>query len=123
MRHEHFQAGDRIFEAGNRSDSFYTVVQGAVEVVYTDPETNAERRQRIEAGGHFGEGILAGHDRRRSTVRAAEDCVVMRVEHTAYLRVAEAFPAVSDDFHDHMTRTYGSAWVSEAAARQDEVTR
>ncbi len=105
-RYVHYSAGDRIYEAGNRADGVYSIVSGGVELRHTG-ENGREIVLRLGPGDHFGEGILAGEDRRRSTVRALEDTKVLMMEESAYLRMVDAFPVLQDYFDDHLQKVYG----------------
>jgi NADH dehydrogenase len=91
-RHVHYRAGDRIYEAGNRADGFFTVISGAVEIAGPDPETGEMRRRIIREGGHFGERLLLGATRRVATARAAEDTRVLVMDRDEFLRLAEGLP-------------------------------
>lgn len=105
IRYVHFSAGDRIYEAGYRADGFYSVVSGAVELRHMAPD-GEEMTLALGPGEHFGEGILYGEDRRRSSVRAVEDSKVLMMDAEAYLCMVEAFPEMRDYFKDHLHKDY-----------------
>ena len=104
MRYVYFRAGDRIYEAGDRSDGFYTVISGAVEMERPDPETGAMTLRRIGPGGHFGERLILGATRRRTTVRALEDTKVLVMNREEFLMLAEGFAAFRDYFRPYMEK-------------------
>ncbi|MGC9370255.1 MAG: FAD-dependent oxidoreductase [Paracoccaceae bacterium] len=112
-RYVHYRAGDRVFEAGNRADGFYTVISGAVELRYQDEATGEEVVTRIGPGGHFGERLILGQQRRSGTVRALEDSKVLVLDRDEFLKIADGFPAFSDYFKGHMKEAYGIEWSPE----------
>ena len=105
-RYVHYSAGDRIYEAGNRADGVYAIVEGSVELRHVR-ESGEEIVLRLGAGDYFGEGILLGESRRRATVRALSDSKVLLLEKEAYLKLAEAFPSLRTQFNDQLRATYG----------------
>ncbi|MDT8854331.1 FAD-dependent oxidoreductase [Paracoccaceae bacterium Fryx2] len=108
-RYVHFRAGDRIYEVGNRSDGFYTVVTGAVEMTRPDPATGAPVLRRIGPGEHFGESMILGATRRQTSVRALEDTKVLVLQRDEFLRLVGSFSALHDYFEPYMAR-HGSKW-------------
>jgi len=105
----HYSAGDRIYEAGNRADGFFSVIEGAVEMTYTDPETGAPAQRIIGPGGHFGERLILGATRRQTTVRALEDSRLLVLDREQFLSLAEGFPAFREYFKPYMER-HGVTW-------------
>ena len=105
-RYVHYRAGDRIYEAGNRADGVYAIVKGAVELRNLG-ENGEETVLTLGPGEHFGDGILVGEDRRRSTVRALEDSKVLVLERDAYLRMVDAFPVLKEYFNEHLRKEFG----------------
>lgn len=112
-RYVHYRAGDRVFEAGNRADGFYTVISGAVELSYQDEATGKTITTRIGPGGHFGERLILGQPRRSGTVRALEDSKVLVLDREEFLKIADGFPVVRDYFKAHMKEAYGIDWSPE----------
>ena len=104
VRHVHYRAGDRIYEAGNRADGVYSILSGRVAMTYSENGKTIVRE--LAAGEHFGAGILIGKTRRRSTVRALEDTKVLVLEREAYLQLVDAYPALDSYFRDHLKSTY-----------------
>ena len=104
MRHVFFRAGDVIYRSGDRSDGFYTVISGAVEMDRTDPETGTVTSRVIGPGGHFGERMILGATRRRTTVRAVEDTKVLVMNREEFMMLTEGFDAFSDYFRPYMEK-------------------
>ena len=80
--------GALIFERNDFTDSFYTILEGQVEVTLPASDADADsdlqderqralRRFELGQGEFFGEGSLISGRRRIGTVRAASDCVVI----------------------------------------------
>ncbi len=104
MRHVYFRAGDRIYQAGDRSDGFYTVISGAVQMVRTDPESGEMTTRVIGPGGHFGERLILGATRRKTSVNAIEDTKVLVMNRAEFLMLAESFEAFRDYFRPYMDK-------------------
>jgi len=109
-RFVHYQAGDRVFEPGNRTDGFYTVVSGEVELAYTDEVTGKSETTLIGPGGHFGERLILGHRQRSGTVRVISDAKIMVIERREFLKFTEGLPFMRDYFQKHMKSVYGIDW-------------
>ncbi|WP_343755488.1 FAD-dependent oxidoreductase [Rhodovulum strictum] len=109
MRYAHFRAGDIVYEAGHRSDGFYSVISGAVEMERKDPVTGQTHLRRIGPGGHFGERLILGATRRKTTVRAVEDTRVLVLNREEFLMLAEGFPAFREYFRPYM-EARGAEW-------------
>lgn len=104
MRHVYYRAGDRIYQAGDRSDGFYTVISGAVQMVRTDPESGALKTRVIGPGGHFGERLILGATRRKTSVHAIEDTKLLVMNRAEFLMLAESFEAFRDYFRPYMDK-------------------
>lgn len=109
-RYVHYRKGDRVFEKGNRADGFYTIVEGEVELNYTDEVSGQTVTKMIGPGGHFGERLLLGHRRRSGTVKALTDTVVLVINRDDFLRIAKGFPLMHDYFKSHMKEIYDIDW-------------
>ncbi len=109
-RYVHYRAGDRVFEKGNRADGIYTVISGKLELAFEDETSGELTMSTLEAGDHFGERLILGHNRRAGTVRALEDSKVLVLDRDEFLKLADAFPMIRDYFQDRMKRVYGIDW-------------
>ncbi|MFZ5964498.1 FAD-dependent oxidoreductase [Thalassococcus sp. BH17M4-6] len=112
-RYVHYRAGDRVFEAGNRSDGVYSVISGAVELRIADPETGAETVSRIGPGEIFGDRVIFGKTRRTGTVRALEDTQVLVMGRGEVAKVATGFAPFRDYFQRHVKEAYDVDWNPE----------
>jgi len=101
-RHVLYRAGDRIYENGARSDGFYTIASGSVEITGIDPETGEETSRVLIAGDHFGERLLIGATRRIATAVAIEDTKVLVLTRDEFLKLAEGLPFFRTYFETHL---------------------
>jgi CRP-like cAMP-binding protein/Fe-S-cluster-containing dehydrogenase component/thioredoxin reductase len=96
--------GETIFQRNDFSDDFYSILQGAVQIVapaadsdtdtiYT-PKSTAERRIELGAGDFFGEMSLISGRRRTATAIAGEDCVVISTPRMSMNKLIKSFPEV-----------------------------
>lgn len=97
-----YRAGDRIYENGARSDGFYTIASGSVEITGIDPVTGEETSRVLNAGDHFGERLLIGATRRIATAVAVEDTKVLVLTRDEFLKLAEGLPFFRTYFETHL---------------------
>ena len=97
-----YRAGDRIYENGARSDGFYTIASGSVEITGIDPATGEETSRVLNAGEHFGERLLIGATRRIATAVAVEDTKVLVLTRDEFLKLAEGLPFFRTYFETHL---------------------
>ena len=102
--------GDVVYTRNDFTDSFYSILQGYVEVVVPGKDsaydTNATgapnpeatdagaKRFRIGAGGFFGEMSLLSGRRRSGTVLAGQECILLETPRLAMLRLMNSVPEV-----------------------------
>lgn len=108
-RYVHYRKGDRVFEAGNRADGFYIVVEGAVELTIPGSGAQEDITRKICAKGHFGDRVLLGEGLRTGTVRALEDTVVLVVGAADFQRIVAALPVLEEYFGAYVASAYGTA--------------
>ena len=86
------QQGQTIFERNDYSDSFYSIVEGQVEI-----ELSAGDRSRtvtLGPGEFFGEMSLISGRRRSATVRAGQGCVLVETPRRSMNKLIYSVPAV-----------------------------
>jgi ABC-type lipoprotein export system ATPase subunit len=74
LSYEHltYEPGQIIFHQGDVSNRFYLIIQGEVDVLESDDQSDV--RDRLTSGQYFGEvGLLVPDDKQPRTVRAAPD--------------------------------------------------
>jgi NitT/TauT family transport system permease protein len=93
-----YQAGERIYKAGDAADGIFLVASGRVEHVF-EPEVGArEPLKRIARGGVFGwAGLLLGQTQRLATATATAPTEVLRIDTEALVRLLESEPLEGGD--------------------------
>jgi len=91
-----FRKGEPIYKDGQAGESFFTIVEGAVELA-RDLGSRRDRSQAIlEAGQFFGEDALLSGRGRSETALAIVPTVAFETSRTAMLRLASSVKAVAD---------------------------
>ena len=86
-------AGEVIFQRNDYSNSFYSIVEGSVEVEIPGGERSGQRIT-VAQGQFFGElGLISGR-RRAATVRAGRDCVLIETPRRAMLKLIASVDSV-----------------------------
>lgn len=86
-----WQAGSTIYSSGEYSSSFYTIVDGAVDVDYDELSGSA---RQLEMGEFFGEhGLLSG-SARGETVRAVTESILIETPRRVMLKLMNSFEPV-----------------------------
>jgi NADH dehydrogenase len=88
VQHQHFHAGERVFDAGDVGDQLFVIVTGTVEVVI-----DGTRIAELTDGDVFGEIALVSHQPRNARVVAKTD--------------ADLIAIPRDDFHELVTHLPG----------------
>lgn len=70
----------------------------------TDPESGALKTRVIGPGGHFGERLILGATRRKTSVHAIEDTKLLVMNRAEFLMLAESFEAFRDYFRPYMDK-------------------
>jgi len=86
------RAGETIFERNDYTDSFYSIVDGQVEIVLS-PD-NPSRTVTLGPGEFFGEMSLISGRRRSATVRAGSACVLVETPRRSMNKLIYSVPAV-----------------------------
>ena len=84
-----YRKNQKVFSQGDAADAVYYVKQGQVKEAVV-----ALHGQ----GDFFGEGCLTGQVLRLATVAAMTDCVIMRIDKAAVVRVLQNEPKFSEMF-------------------------
>src|SRR6202795_2529201 len=93
-----YRKNQTVFSQGDPADSVFYVQEGKVKVCVV-----SERGKEAVVAIHgkkefFGEGCLSGQPRRLATVAAMTECVIMRLDKAAILRVLRDQPKFSEAF-------------------------
>jgi CRP-like cAMP-binding protein/thioredoxin reductase len=86
------RAGETIFERNDYTDSFYSIVDGQVEIELS--ANDPSRTVTLGAGEFFGEMSLISGRRRSATVRAGSGCVVVETPRRSMNKLIYSVPAV-----------------------------
>jgi CRP-like cAMP-binding protein/Fe-S-cluster-containing hydrogenase component 2/thioredoxin reductase len=86
--------GDAIFTRNDYSDTFFSIVEGQVEVEIADESGRKERDIVLGAGEFFGELSLISGRRRAATVRAGEGCVLIETPRRSMVKLTASVDSV-----------------------------
>ncbi len=85
MKRQSFEAGDLIFQEGERSDAAYFIVSGTVEVVIGQGKSASKTLAVLGKGDYFGEmGVIDDHPRSATAV-AKEPVVCMSIDKDEFM--------------------------------------
>ena len=97
-----YRTNQMVFSQGDPADSVFYIQEGKVKVCVV-----SERGKEAVVAMHgkkefFGEGCLSGQPRRLATVAAMTECVIMRLDKAAIVRVLHDEPKFSEMFMAHL---------------------
>jgi CRP/FNR family cyclic AMP-dependent transcriptional regulator len=97
-----YRKNQTVFSQGDPADSVFYIQEGKVKVCVV-----SERGKEAVVAMHgkkefFGEGCLSGQPRRLATVAAMTECVIMRLDKAAIVRVLHDEPKFSEMFMAHL---------------------
>jgi len=93
-----YRKKDKIFSQGDPADAVFYIQEGKVKVCVI---SDAGKEAVVALHGDedfFGEGCLSGQPLRLATVAAMTECVIMRLDKVAILRVLRDQPKFSEAF-------------------------
>jgi CRP-like cAMP-binding protein len=97
-----YRKNQQIFAQGDPADSLFYVQKGKVKRTVVSRHGKEAILAVIGPGDFFGEGCLAGQQRRMSTAVALTDCSIARVEKTAAIKVIRDQPRFSELLVSHL---------------------
>jgi CRP/FNR family cyclic AMP-dependent transcriptional regulator len=97
-----YRKNQKVFAQGDAADSVYYVQKGRVKVTVVSGLGKEAVVAILGKDEFFGEGCLAGQQRRIATVAAIADCEIMRIEKTALIHTLQEQPAFSEVFLAHI---------------------
>jgi CRP/FNR family transcriptional regulator, cyclic AMP receptor protein len=93
-----YRKNQKIFAQGDPADSVFYIQEGKVKVCVLS-EQGKEAVVAIHGkGDFFGDGCLTGQPRRLATVMAMTECVIMRLDKAAMMKVLHNEPKFSEAF-------------------------
>jgi CRP/FNR family cyclic AMP-dependent transcriptional regulator len=91
-----------VFSQGDPADSVFYIQKGKVKVVVASEQGKEAVVAILGVDEFFGEGCLAAQPRRMASVRTMTECLIMRLEKEAILRVLHDEPTFSQMFLTHV---------------------
>jgi CRP/FNR family transcriptional regulator, cyclic AMP receptor protein len=82
-----YRKNQKVFNQGDPADSAFYIQQGKVKVCVVSKRGKEAVVAIHGKGDFFGEGCLTGQSVRLATAMAMTECVIMRIEKTALMRV------------------------------------
>jgi CRP/FNR family transcriptional regulator, cyclic AMP receptor protein len=97
-----YRKNQNVFSQGEPADSVFYIQEGKVKVCVVS-ERGKEAVVALHGNGDFfGEGCLNGHPLRVATVVTVTECVIMRLEKAAIVRVLHDEPKFSEMFMSYL---------------------
>jgi CRP-like cAMP-binding protein len=91
-----------VFSQGDPADAVFYIQKGQVSFRVVSEQGKEAVVALLEAGSFFGEGCLAGQRLRTATAVTMAECVIMRLEKAAILRLIQDEPVFSERFISHL---------------------
>ena len=113
VQREHFEAGEIIFDEGDRGDRLYIIVDGEVEVVRPARGGGEEVVAVLGAGECFGEMALVSDRPRSATARSRTKVNVVAVDRAAFGTLFATLPPLRRAFEQMIAQR-----SAETAARE-----
>ena len=88
----------KVFLQGDPADAVFYIQEGQVKVCVVSEQGKEAVVAMHGKGDFFGEGCLSGQPRRLATVAAMTECVIMRLDKAAIVRVLHDEPKFSEMF-------------------------
>lgn len=97
-----YKKKQKIFCQGDEADAVFYIQSGKVKTTVLSKQGKEAVTAILESGDFFGEGCLAGQSHRKATITAITDCIIVRMEKAAILRVLRKEPEFSEMFIAHL---------------------
>ena len=97
-----YRKNQKIFSQGDPADSVFYIQDGRVKVCVISEQGKEAVVALHGNGDFFGEGCLTGQPLRLATVAAMTDCVIMRLDKAAIVRVLHDEPKFSEMFMSYL---------------------
>ncbi len=95
---EKFSANDVIFSQGDTASAVFYLQKGNAKITITSKGGKEAVLAILGPGDFFGEGCLNGQPRRIATVTTMTECLIMRLDKAAMVRVLHQEPKFADLF-------------------------
>jgi CRP/FNR family transcriptional regulator, cyclic AMP receptor protein len=97
-----YRRDQKVFRQGDPADAVFFIQEGAVKVCVISEQGKEAIVARHEKGDFFGEGCLSGQPLRLATIATMTECVIMRLDKAAIVRVLHDEPKFSERFMSHL---------------------
>src|SRR4026207_621156 len=87
-----------VFSQGSPADAVFYVEKGKVKLTVISARGKEAVVAILGSGDFFGEGCLAGQQRRMATATAMAECSILRVQKETMVRMLHNEPALSELF-------------------------
>jgi hypothetical protein len=92
-----FSTNEKIFEQDSEATNFYLIIQGKI-LIELETVNGREKLTILERDDYFGEDVLEVKSLRRTSARALEDCILLKVAHKELIPFIENQPQISPSF-------------------------
>ena len=101
-----YQKDQTVFSQGEAADAVFYIQQGKIKITVVSEQGKEAVVAILGTGDFCGEGCLTGQPLRIATAAAMTECVIVRLEKAAIIRVLREEPAFSEMFMSYLlTRT------------------
>jgi CRP-like cAMP-binding protein len=97
-----YRKEEAVFSQGDVADAVFYIQKGKVKVSVVSEQGKEAVIAMLAMGDFFGEGCLAGQTRRMATAATMTDCVILRIEKAAIVRLIHTETAFSELFIAHL---------------------
>lgn len=97
-----YQVDDAIFSQGDSADAVFYIQTGKVKLTVVSTSGKEAVIAYLPEKSFFGEGSIAGQQRRISTASALQPCTIVRIDRTVMLGLLNLEPEFSGQFLTHM---------------------
>jgi CRP-like cAMP-binding protein len=97
-----YRKARKVYSQGDQADTVFYIQDGKVKVCVVSEQGKEAVVALHGPGDFFGEGCLNGHSVRTTTVVTMTECVIMRFEKAAIMRVLHEEPKFSEMFMSYL---------------------
>jgi CRP-like cAMP-binding protein len=97
-----YRRSQKVFRQGDPADAVFFIQEGEVKVCVISEQGKEAIVARHGKGDFFGEGCLSGQPLRLATIETMTECVIMRIDKAAVVRVLHEEPEFSEKFMTHL---------------------
>jgi CRP/FNR family cyclic AMP-dependent transcriptional regulator len=97
-----YRKNQKVFSQGDPADAVFYIQEGKVKVCVISEQGKEAVVALHGNGDFFGEGCLSGQPLRLATVATMTDCVIMRLDKAAIVRVLHDEPKFSEMFMSYL---------------------